>query len=113
MSLQPTMSQATKKKPAKAKVETTMDWLDRLLNLGRKEAMFEAEDEFPAGTDVYTRDGKIRGKATGGLRHCALESCGGIRVGVRWPDGKLTWPCMKGMIFDSNNKSRRPNWRIE
>jgi hypothetical protein len=32
-----------------------------------------------------------------GTKACTLESCGGIRLGVRWPDGRLTWPCSKGL----------------
>lgn len=32
-----------------------------------------------------------------GLRRCTMEGCRGTRVGVRWPDGKLTWPCSKGL----------------
>lgn len=46
---------------------------------------------------VYSRDGKLRGRLTGGDRCCQLEGCGGRRHGVRWPDGKMTWPCGKGL----------------
>ena len=51
-------------------------------------------DEYVA---VWDREGRERGLRTGGIRHCALEGCTGVRVGVRWPDGKLTWPCTKGL----------------
>ncbi len=48
------------------------------------------------------------GVPTGGTRHCKLEGCNGIRLGVRWPDGKLTFPCTKGM-----STSNPDEWQIE
>ena len=57
------------------------------------------------GTRVYNRDGEAFGLATGGYpRHCTLEGCRGVRYGVRWPDGELTYPCSKGLI-DRNDGS--------
>lgn len=47
---------------------------------------------------VFARGGRLRGRLTGGTRVCPLEGCPGARLGVRWPDGRLTWPCTKGMI---------------
>lgn len=53
---------------------------------------------FFKGYPVYARGmKKPTGKTTGGTRHCGLEGCTGKRIGVRWEDGKLTWPCTKGM----------------
>jgi hypothetical protein len=52
---------------------------------------------YPKGTVITSRDGKQRGKCTGTVRRCPLEGCGGIRIGVRWPDGKITWPCSVGI----------------
>lgn len=49
------------------------------------------------GELVYSRSGDQLGKTTGGTRSCRLEGCRGIRIGVRWPDGSLTWPCTDGM----------------
>ena len=46
---------------------------------------------------VWDRDGRERGQRTGGQRHCALEGCTGMRIGIRWPNGQLTWPCTKGL----------------
>jgi hypothetical protein len=48
-------------------------------------------------TKVVSRDSTESGVPTGGTRLCQLESCGGLRIGVRWSNGKLTWPCTKGM----------------
>jgi hypothetical protein len=51
----------------------------------------------PAGTPVYSADGKERGLTTGGMRLCSMEGCTGIRLDVKWPDGKRTRPCSKGL----------------
>lgn len=48
---------------------------------------------------VFSREGDEKGRLTGGSRFCRLESCTGRRLGVRWPDGKLTWPCTKGLVL--------------
>jgi hypothetical protein len=53
------------------------------------------------GMPVLSKDGKIKGKLTGGSRHCGLHSCTGRTLGVRWDDGKLTYPCTKGMNFNN------------
>ena len=54
------------------------------------------------GIRVYPRDYQKTkescGTATGSTRRCRLEGCTGIRVMVRWPNGKVTWPCTKGMV---------------
>lgn len=53
------------------------------------------------GTRVYNREGTEFGLATGGAarsRRCTMEGCLGVRYGVRWPDGELTYPCSKGLI---------------
>jgi len=50
------------------------------------------------GEVVLSRDGRARGRTTGSLRSCTLEGCRGLRIGVRWPDGRLTWPCSEGMV---------------
>jgi hypothetical protein len=46
---------------------------------------------------VISKNGKEKGTTTGGSRMCQLSGCGGLCIGVRWSDGKLTWPCSKGM----------------
>jgi hypothetical protein len=50
------------------------------------------------GTAVYSRDGQVRGQATGSEHACQLESCNGVRVSVRWEIGRHTFPCSKAMI---------------
>lgn len=51
-------------------------------------------------TKCYRRGGRGKpGALTGTTRHCRLEGCTGRRLGVRWPDGKITWPCSKGLIL--------------
>lgn len=50
------------------------------------------------GIKVYARKETLpRGVTTGITKVCMLEGCSGARIGVRWPDGKITWPCSKGM----------------
>lgn len=46
---------------------------------------------------VYSRGRKVTGKPTGSIRACTLEGCRGSRIGVRWTDGKITYPCTKGL----------------
>lgn len=47
---------------------------------------------------IYAAGGRDRGLVTGGTRQCGLEGCKGPLIGVRWPDGKMTWPCREGMF---------------
>jgi hypothetical protein len=35
---------------------------------------------------------------TGGWRHCQMTSCNGVQVGLRWPNRRITWACVKGLI---------------
>ena len=48
------------------------------------------------GNKVHSVSGEI-GIRTGGEHHCQIESCRGKRLAVRWPDGKHTFPCTRGM----------------
>jgi len=59
------------------------------------------------GTKVLSKTRKETGIATGGSRRCTLEGCNGLRIGVRWADGRITWPCSRGMIQISNGR-----WKI-
>jgi hypothetical protein len=51
---------------------------------------------FPKGTTIYSRDKKLKGVVVG-HRLCTLEGCWGMRLIVKWPDGKRTHPCSKGL----------------
>lgn len=57
---------------------------------------------------VQDREGKETGKVVGVGRLCQLEGCGGWRVSVRWPNGKLTRPCSKGL-----REIDATTWRIQ
>ena len=46
---------------------------------------------------VLNRDSSQAGVVIGGGEDCNLEGCGGVKLSVRWPDGRLTRPCTKGM----------------
>ncbi len=50
---------------------------------------------------VLSRDGGKKGEVIG-TRRCQLEGCGGTAVIVRWPDGKRTHPCLKGLKATDN-----------
>jgi hypothetical protein len=56
-----------------------------------------------AGTveKVLDRTGREEGVTTGSFKRCNLEGCKGLRVMVRWPDGKWTWPCTAGMKWNN------------
>jgi hypothetical protein len=56
---------------------------------------------------VYSSDKKHVGKPTGSTRLCNLEGCRGERIGVRWEDGKITYPCSKGMDFSPKGRSAK------
>jgi len=49
------------------------------------------------GLKVYTRDGKTCGYATGATYPCQMDGCRGVRVVVKWSNGKNTRPCSQGM----------------
>ncbi len=51
----------------------------------------------PRGKHIYDRLAKTKGVTTGGNRPC-FEGCPGKRIGVRWADGKLTFPCTVDMF---------------
>lgn len=48
-------------------------------------------------TFVQSRDGKTTGQLTGAAHRCRLEGCRGERLTVRWPGGRFTHPCSKGL----------------
>jgi hypothetical protein len=68
----------------------------------------EGTDLHRPGSRLWDREGNVFGLTTGGRRQCTLEGCGGTWVGVRWPDGGLTWPCLKGVALDRDGR-----WRIQ
>lgn len=57
------------------------------------------------GKKCYSRDAKKSGTITS-LKRCSLEGCTGVRLGVKWSDGRRTWPCSKGV------KTYRRGFRI-
>lgn len=59
------------------------------------------------GDRIYARGGNEYGLTTGGIRICQLEGCGGYRIAVRWPDGKLTYPCDAAMFVRPADRYRQ------
>lgn len=57
--------------------------------------------------NVFARNAAYpTGRTTGGQRRCGLAGCNGVRIGVRWDDGTMSWPCSKGLVEIANG------WRI-
>ena len=56
---------------------------------------------------VISRDRKKTGRTTGGHRLCSLEGCLGRRIATKWSDGKITYPCSRGMDVTKNG-----DWKI-
>ena len=48
---------------------------------------------------VYASDRTEAGVPTGSWRKCRLDGCRGVRLSVRRPDGRHTFPCTLGMLF--------------
>ena len=60
------------------------------------------------GDTVVSFNGIYTGKTTGGSRPCSIEGCRGKCLGVRWNDGKLTFPCTAGMTYDDKTAT----WKL-
>jgi len=58
--------------------------------------------EVKKGQVVWSRGRVSRGVATGKWHHCRLTGCTGARLAVRWDDGSCTFPCTKGMRFNTD-----------
>ena len=49
-------------------------------------------------TIVFSASGTEQGIAKSSGYRCQMEGCTGKRLAVKWPDGKMTRPCTKGMF---------------
>jgi hypothetical protein len=56
------------------------------------------------GKTILTRDASMEGKVISATRRCSMEGCLGIRLGVRWPNGRLTYPCSRGITNSPDGK---------
>ena len=56
---------------------------------------------------IVSRDGNHVGKCTGSTRPCRLAGCTGLQIRVLWDDGKVTYPCTKGMEFSQKGRVAR------
>lgn len=55
-------------------------------------------DGYPLFLDaIYNRDGTEKGECRGTYHRCRMEGCNGLRITVRWPEGRITYPCSKGL----------------
>jgi hypothetical protein len=55
---------------------------------------------------VISRDGKMIGAATGGSYECTAEGCRGLRVGVRWANGSISFPCTMSLRWFPNRTAQ-------
>lgn len=55
-----------------------------------------------SGEKVLSRDEKLTGQTTGSTHRCQMEGCLGLRISVKWQDGKTTFPCSKGMTKEDH-----------
>jgi len=60
------------------------------------------EDAMPV--KVWSRGRKTAGAPTGKTDSCGMEGCTGTLIQVKWPKGRSTWPCTKGMRFSKAGK---------
>lgn len=73
-----------------------------------KPSMLDWEAMIKPGVVVHARSpAKYTGVTTGKTRRCQLEGCTGARLGVRWKDKHITWPCSKGM------EAHKGEWYIQ
>jgi hypothetical protein len=50
---------------------------------------------------ILSRDGLLKGVTTGAAHRCKMEGCTGLRLTTRWPDGNITHPCTKGLVYNN------------
>ena len=65
------------------------------------------DESLAKGLKVITALGEV-GTTSGNYHDCTMEGCRGVRLSVKWPDGKRTFPCTKGMGYDEDKKE----WRM-
>lgn len=51
------------------------------------------------GKLVFPKGNGDPGRTTGGTRYCKTTGCLSERIGVRWPDGNLTWCCLRATEY--------------
>lgn len=50
-----------------------------------------------SGDECLSRDATDTGRFTGSNYPCRLAGCTGVRLGVKWSNKSVTWPCSKGL----------------
>jgi hypothetical protein len=58
---------------------------------------------------VFSSDGMKKGVVLGETLRSCFEGCRGPRLSVKWEDGRVTFPCVAGMVelFDGSLKIGR------
>lgn len=55
---------------------------------------------------IESYDGGIIGTPTGSEHRCQLEGCNGVRIATRWTDGRISYPCSRGLIAGADGNMR-------
>jgi len=64
-------------------------------------------NDFAEDATIISRDGTLRGRATGGRRPC-FDGCPGVKFAVRWEGGRLTWVCSADVVRNGDGHQLRP-----
>ncbi|MHA2045438.1 MAG: hypothetical protein ACW99G_11635 [Candidatus Thorarchaeota archaeon] len=65
------------------------------LSAGQLVYDFSNDEEVTDYSDICANTGVTNGNS----HKCRLAGCSGIRIHVKWKDGKWTYPCSKGMTY--------------
>jgi hypothetical protein len=55
---------------------------------------------------IESFDGSMVGTPTGSEHACSMDGCRGARISTRWPDGRISFPCSRGLVAGSNGNLR-------
>ncbi len=60
-------------------------------------------EHFKSGLEVFGKSAMhkplLHGLTTGSYHNCSMAGCTGVRLSVKWDDGKHSFPCTKGMTL--------------
>jgi hypothetical protein len=64
------------------------------------------EPKFIENEKIVSSDGALIGEPSGAEWPCRLESCRGVRITTRWPGGRISHPCSKGLVDNGDGNLR-------
>jgi hypothetical protein len=66
--------------------------------------MRESLQNYAGGRILSRVKGEV-GIMSGSTHDCQLKGCHGVRVSVKWPDGKRTFPCSRDFYYNFTLKA--------